>query len=230
MHKRLLTTPGRFQSWCPHPSTFNQLPSLIYKYMTKYHQTYKAVLPLEKNTQLLPFASTVSTHNFASMTFRPKGLSRDPHGIGWKDSLPNQNGLSDPQLASNTLCDSQNGRSEPLPGLYTLGGSLNGLSVPQLASNALCGSQNGHSELLLGLYTLGSSLNRHSEPLHGLYTLCCSLNGLYKPLHASYKLCGNQNTLSEPLPAFYTLCGSQNGLSQLPHACYTLCGSQNRHS
>ena len=43
-------------------------------HLTKYHKIYKAVL------QLLPFAS----HNFlpSSMTFRPTGLSRDPHGIG----------------------------------------------------------------------------------------------------------------------------------------------------
>ena len=34
-------------------------------HLSKFHQTYKAVLPVEGNTQLLPFASAVSTHNFA---------------------------------------------------------------------------------------------------------------------------------------------------------------------
>ena len=64
---------------CPHPS-INYLLSFIRK--VKHHYIYKVVSPVE-NTQLQPaFASAVSTYSpGSSMTFRPAGLSRDPHGI-----------------------------------------------------------------------------------------------------------------------------------------------------
>ena len=50
--------------------------------------SFEAVIPVE-NTQLLPFASTVSTTTFAFIhDLSSAGLSCDPHGIWWKDRLP----------------------------------------------------------------------------------------------------------------------------------------------
>ena len=63
IHKRLLTTPGHFQS-----------PSQYIQSATPSH-----FLPVEGNTQLLLFASAVSTHNFVFINdlspYRPITLS-----------------------------------------------------------------------------------------------------------------------------------------------------------
>ena len=72
---------------CPHPSINYPLPFIC---KVKHHCIYKIVLPVEENMQIQPvFASVVSYSPGSSMTFCPACLSRDPHGIGWKDSLPN---------------------------------------------------------------------------------------------------------------------------------------------
>ena len=70
-----------------HQRTKLDLYPLSFICKLKQHYIYKAVLPVEENMQLLPFASIqhICLH---TMTFRPADLSHDQHGIGWKDSLP----------------------------------------------------------------------------------------------------------------------------------------------
>ena len=74
-----------------------------------------------------------------------------------------QNGLSDLQLASNTLCGSQNIRFKPLQGLHTLGCSLNGISDFQIASKPLSSSQNGRYEPQQRPYPISGCLNQIYE-------------------------------------------------------------------
>ena len=56
-------------------------PSISNVRKVKHSYYYKAFLPVEEHTQLLPYASAVAfiLHQYL-MTFRPAGLSRDPHG------------------------------------------------------------------------------------------------------------------------------------------------------
>ena len=76
---------------CGKKSCLDLYPVYPISYVPSYsyikYNINKAVLPVE-NTQLLPFTSTVSNISPQSMTFRPAGLSRDPHGIGWKTASP----------------------------------------------------------------------------------------------------------------------------------------------
>ena len=71
---------------CPHPSILICYPlSFIHK-VEHSHHLYKAFLPVEEHTS--PALKLRFSLLHYAMTFRSAGLSRDPHGIGWKDSLP----------------------------------------------------------------------------------------------------------------------------------------------